>query len=149
MYTLGRAPQTLIFSLISHYSVQKVRDFSGLFVTEETLHELSLTQSIVELAIEHAEREEAKVIRSLTLEIGALSGVIPDAVEFAFDVCSKGTLAEGARLEINYIEGRGRCQECSRETELDKLTYACPHCGSLALETLQGKEMSLIEMEID
>jgi hydrogenase nickel incorporation protein HypA/HybF len=113
------------------------------------LHELSLTQSIVELAIEHANREKAVAIRSITVEIGALSGVVADAMEFAFDVCSKGTLADGARFEILHISGRGRCMECREESELETLTHTCPLCGSLALETIQGQEMKFTEMEID
>jgi hydrogenase nickel incorporation protein HypA/HybF len=113
------------------------------------LHELSLTQSIVELAEEYAHREKAAAIRSITVEIGALSGVIADAVEFAFDVCSKGTLAEGAELIISHIPGRGRCLECQKETVLEAPAFICPHCDSLALETVQGQEMKFIEMEID
>lgn len=113
------------------------------------MHELSLTQSIVELAIEYARREQAAAIRSITVEIGDLSGVLADAVEFAFDVCSKGTMAEGASLEILHITGRGRCLECHEESELETLTYTCPQCGSLALETVQGQEMKFTEMEID
>lgn len=113
------------------------------------MHELSLTQNIVDLAVEHAEREDAKKILSITLEIGALSGVIAEAVEFAFDVCSKGTLAEGAALHIHRIAGKGRCLDCHKETELTTLTHICRHCGSLALETLQGQEMKFTELEID
>ncbi len=113
------------------------------------MHELSLTQSIVELAIEHANREKAVAIHSITVEIGALSGVVADAMEFAFDVCSKGTMADGARFEIHRIPGRGRCLECREESELDTITHTCPLCGSLALETVQGQEMKFTEMEID
>jgi hydrogenase nickel incorporation protein HypA/HybF len=116
---------------------------------QTTLHELSLTQSIVEIAIEHAQRENAVAIRSVTVEIGGLSGVIADAVEFAFDVCSKGTMAEGAKLEIRHTPGRGRCLECHKESGLETLTHTCPLCGSLALETVQGQEMKFTEMEID
>ena len=113
------------------------------------LHELSLTQNIVDLAVEHAGRENAKKILSITLEIGALSGVIAEAVEFAFEICSKGTLAEGAALHIRHIDGRGRCLDCHEESELETLTHVCHHCGSLALETLQGQEMRFTELEID
>ena len=113
------------------------------------MHELSLTQSIVELAIEHANREKAVAIRSITVEIGALSGVVADAMEFAFDVCSKGTMADGARFEIRHIPGRGRCMECREESVLDTLTHICPLCGNLALETIEGQEMKFTEMEID
>lgn len=113
------------------------------------MHELSLTQSIVELAVEYARREQAAVIRSVTVEIGALSGVMADAVAFAFDVCSQGTLAQGATLEIRHLPGRGRCLACHAETDMEILSHVCPACGSLALETLQGQEMRFIEMEID
>lgn len=113
------------------------------------MHELGLTQSIVDLAIEHAEREDAATILGITIEIGALSGVIAEAVEFAFDVCSKGTPAESARLEIKHIPGRGRCLDCHAEPEIATLTHICPSCGSLALEILQGQEMKFIEMEVD
>lgn len=113
------------------------------------MHELSLTQNIVDLAIEHAGREDAKKILSITLEIGALSGVVAESVEFAFDICSKGTLAEGADLEIRRIIGKGRCLDCHKEAEIKTLTHVCPHCGSLALETVQGQEMKFTAMEID
>ena len=113
------------------------------------MHELGLTQNIVDLAIEHATREDAAKILSITLEIGALSGVVAEAVAFAFDVCSKNTLAEGAVLEIRHIPGLGRCLDCRKEAELMTLTHLCPHCGSLALETVQGQEMKFTEMEID
>lgn len=113
------------------------------------MHELSLTQSIVELAVEHAHRAQAVTIRSITVEIGALSGVVADAVEFAFDVCSKGTMAEGARLEIRHISARGQCLACRELAELENLTHICPHCGSLALQILQGQELKFTEMEID
>ncbi len=65
------------------------------------MHELSLTQNLVATAEEFARRENAAVIISLTLQIGALSGVVPEAVEFAFDVCSKGTHSQTQPTEIN------------------------------------------------
>ncbi len=113
------------------------------------MHELSLTQSLVDLAIGYADRENAAAIRSVTVEIGALSGVMADAVEFAFDVCSKGTLAEGARLDIRHTPGIGRCQACGEQVEIEALSYVCPACDCLALEILQGREMRFLEMEID
>ena len=113
------------------------------------MHELSLTQNIVELAIEHAKREHAAKILSITVEIGALSGVVCEAVDFAFDVCTKGTMAEEAHLIIRQIHGRGYCIACQIETELTEPIHTCPHCGSLALDTIQGKEMKFTEMEIE
>lgn len=113
------------------------------------MHELSLTQNLVEIATEHARRAGASAITAVTLEIGALSGVIPEAVEFAFEACSKGTMAEGAVLEIVTVEGLGHCRDCDREWPMTALTDPCPQCGAFALDVLQGQEMTLIEMEIE
>lgn len=113
------------------------------------MHELSLTQNLIEIAEEHARRENATVITSLTMEIGALSGVIPDAIEFAFDICTKDTLAEGASLEIRHIPALGLCQQCGKECEMETLLDGCSACGSYALDIIKGQEMALIEMEID
>ena len=140
----------LLFERAFHYINQHGSAFPDCMTFgHDPLHELSLTQNIVDLAIEYAAREKAVKVLSITLEIGALSGVVAEAVEFAFDVCSKGTLAEGANLEIRHINGRGRCLDCQTETEIETLTHLCPHCGSLALETVQGQEMKFTEMEID
>ena len=113
------------------------------------MHELGLTQNLIEIALEHAEREGARTISSLVLEIGTLSGVIPEAVEFAFEACSQGTIAAGATLEIRHVPGIGHCPECGEQTQLESLTDCCSHCGGYGLEILQGQEMALIEMEID
>jgi hydrogenase nickel incorporation protein HypA/HybF len=113
------------------------------------LHELGLTYNLIEIAEAHARREGATAIRSLRLKIGSLSGVFPEAIKFAFDVCSKGTLAQGATLEILLIQALGRCQQCAAESSMESLADACPLCGSFALEILQGQEMALTEMEID
>jgi hydrogenase nickel incorporation protein HypA/HybF len=113
------------------------------------MHELSLTQSLISVAEEHARQAGATAIHSITLEVGALSGAIPEALEFAFDVCSKGSLAEGATLRIRRIAGRGRCAACAAATEIDQLTAVCPACGALAFELVAGLELRVLELEID
>ena len=113
------------------------------------MHELSLTRHLVEISEAHARRENSCEITSITVEIGALSGVIPEAMEFAFDVCTQGTLAQGAKLIIRRIPGRVRCLECGVESNLETLTLTCSSCGSFALETIQGKEMRLVELEVN
>lgn len=113
------------------------------------MHELSLTQNLIEIAEEHARREGAKTITCINVEIGALSGVIPEAVEFAFDACTRGTLADGAVLEILMVPALGRCQECQSETEMENLTDGCAECGSFVLDIISGQEMALIELEIE
>lgn len=113
------------------------------------MHELGITRSIVEIAERTAASQGAKRVLSVTVEIGALSGVLPDAVEFCFEACTRGTLLEGSALVIAAIPGRGRCRDCGGETDIDAFTFACPACGALGLERLQGDELRLTEVEID
>jgi hydrogenase nickel incorporation protein HypA/HybF len=113
------------------------------------MHELSLTESLVAIAEEHARRAGATVIREVVLEVGALSGAIPEALEFAFDVCSKGTLAEGATLTIRRVPGSGSCADCAAQSPCDALTAVCPRCGALAFAIDRGTELRVLELEID
>lgn len=113
------------------------------------MHELSLTQSLVEIAEEHARRAGATVIRGITLAVGELSGAIPEALEFAFEVCSKGTLAEGAALTIQHVPGHGHCAACAAEAECHELTAVCPVCGALTFDLDAGRELRVVELEID
>jgi len=113
------------------------------------VHEVGITQSILEIAVDNAHQAGAKKITSLTIEIGGLSGVVADAVEFCFEAVSRGTMAEGATLNIIRIPGKGRCLDCGNETELDNYTFSCAHCESYQLERIQGEELRLTEVEID
>lgn len=113
------------------------------------MHELGITRSIIEIAERSARREGARKVLSITVTIGDLAGVVPDAVEFAFEACSRDTLLDGAELIIEKIAGRARCDECGGETAVDRYSFLCPACNAPALERLQGEELQIKEMEID
>lgn len=110
------------------------------------MHELSITQSIIDLCLQHA---GGRRVRFVAVEIGRLSSVVPEAIEFCFEACSRGTLLEGARLAITRIPGRGLCQECGTETELNELFASCSRCGSWRLKVTAGEEMRVTEIEIE
>lgn len=109
------------------------------------MHELGITQNIVSIAVEHA--RGAKVQR-VSLEIGKLSAVMPEAIRFCFDVCSQGTLVEGAELEIIEIPGLARCRQCGTEVPLD-IPFGVCTCGSTDLQILQGEELKIKELETE
>jgi hydrogenase nickel incorporation protein HypA/HybF len=113
------------------------------------LHELGITQSIVEIAERTAHQQQAEKILSVTVEVGSLSGVVPEALEFCFEACTNGTLLEGATLLIEKIPARARCRSCACEFPLDELLACCPECDSAAGELLSGEELRIKEMEID
>ncbi|MEH2165097.1 MAG: hydrogenase maturation nickel metallochaperone HypA [Nostoc sp.] len=109
------------------------------------MHEFGITQNIVAIVTEHA--KGAKVQRVL-LEIGKLSAIMPDAIRFCFDICTQGTLLEGAILEILEIPGLGRCRQCGAEIALDKPFGIC-NCGSVQLDLLTGEQLKIKEIEIE
>lgn len=108
------------------------------------MHELSITQSIVEMVGERA--GDVRVHR-LTLVIGRFSGVMPDALRFCFDVCTEGTVLEGAILEIIEPPGRGKCPDCGREQEIASLFDMCV-CGATGFDCIAGDELRIKEMEM-
>jgi hydrogenase nickel incorporation protein HypA/HybF len=108
------------------------------------MHELAVTESVVSGVCEHV--NGAKVTR-VVLHIGKLSGVVPDAVRFCFEVCAAGTTLEGAALEIIELPGRARCRDCEAQVELQDLIALCA-CGSANLEILSGNELRIKEVEV-
>lgn len=113
------------------------------------MHELGITQSIVDIATRTAREQKAEKILSVTVEIGDLSGVVADAVEFCYEACVQGTLLENSRLIINRIAGTGRCDDCGADASIDNMTFACPACGSYALQRTGGEELNIKEVEIE
>lgn len=108
------------------------------------MHELGITQQIVETVLDRA--GGARVTR-VVIEIGKLSAVLPDAVRFCFEVCCEGTLLAGAALDILEPAGRARCRACAAEVALDQPFGHCA-CGSSDLDWLSGMELSIREMEV-
>ncbi|HWI40798.1 MAG TPA: hydrogenase maturation nickel metallochaperone HypA [Verrucomicrobiae bacterium] len=109
------------------------------------MHEMSITQSVVEICENHA---QGRRVMAVTLEIGELSGVVPEAVEFCFEACSRGTLLEGASLSILRVPGRGRCG-CGTVFAMRAWYDACTSCGGSAVELLSGEELRVKELEVD
>jgi hydrogenase nickel incorporation protein HypA/HybF len=109
------------------------------------MHEMSITQGIIELCLDHA---NGRPVLSLDVEIGELSSAVPEAIEFCFEACSRDTLLEGARLNIIKVPGAGYCQECHRETVLLELYASCQHCGSNRVSIVAGEELRVREIEV-
>ena len=108
------------------------------------MHELAITESIVESVADHV--RGTKVLR-VVLVIGKLSGVVPDAVRACFDICAEGTVMEGAQLEIEETPGRARCRDCAQQVELIDTIALCP-CGSANLAMLSGQELKIRSVEV-
>ena len=113
------------------------------------MHELAITEQIADIAIKHGEKNSAEKITDLYLVIGELSSVIDDSVQFYWDLITKDTICEGAKLHFKRIPARFQCLDCQVEYELvnGDLT-PCPNCNSSRMEILQGKEFHLDSINI-
>ena len=110
------------------------------------MHELSITQSVVEICEQNA---GGRRVLAVTLELGALSGCVPDAVEFCFEACTRGTLLEGAKLIIERVEPKGACRNCKAEFPVSAYYDSCPSCGGFTVELLRGEELRVKELEVE
>lgn len=113
------------------------------------MHELSIMEETLNLAIVSARAQSAQRIHHLSLRIGLLSGVVPEALRFAFDVVTQGTIAEGATLEIEEVSILCHCTVCNQPfSPPDHYIYECPSCHQLSHTLLQGRELQLTSMEV-
>lgn len=113
------------------------------------MHEMSIAMSIVELAVGTAQAQGARAITGIELEVGALAGVLPEALEFCFAAAARDTLAQGAELSIRCVPARGRCPECGNEAELSYFACPCPRCGAMMVNLSQGRELRLCAITIE
>jgi hydrogenase nickel incorporation protein HypA/HybF len=108
------------------------------------MHELAITQSIVEMIVE---RTDGASVTAVHLRIGRVSGVVPDALRFCFDLVADGTPVQGARLEIDEPPGRARRRACGATFSVDDLVVLCA-CGSADVEVLGGDELLVSAVEL-
>ena len=113
------------------------------------MHELPITEQIIAIAIDHAQRAKALRIARINVVIGDLSSFADESIQFYFDFLSKGTIAEGAKMQIRRVEARVRCRECQTEFAPDGIDWRCTHCGSLGGDVLSGREMLIDSIEVD
>jgi hydrogenase nickel incorporation protein HypA/HybF len=108
------------------------------------VHELAIAESVVEAV---TERLPGATITRVHLEIGALSGVVPDSIRFCFDLATEGTGLAGARLEITEPPARCRCRDCGAEFEPGMPIVLCP-CGSADVAVLAGEDLKIVSVQV-
>lgn len=124
------------------------------------MHEFSVMQSVVEAIIGVARERGATRVLSARLRVGELTFLNPDQLRFAFEVLTKGTIAEGAELIIETVRAKLRCRSCGYEGEasyegeevhipLAPLLLKCPRCGSMDVELTSGRECTLASVRVE
>ena len=113
------------------------------------MHELAITENILEITLRHANNAQAKRVTDLYLVIGELSTVVDDSVQFYWDIISENTIASGSRLHFKRVPTELECLNCGNRYEPGKEDFACPNCRSEQIKVVAGEEFYLDSLEAE
>jgi hydrogenase nickel incorporation protein HypA/HybF len=113
------------------------------------MHELSVTESLINIAVKHAQQANASRVTDIYVVIGALSSIVDDSIQFYWDLISAGTVCEGAQLHFQRVPARLKCLDCHNVCTLAKEMTPCPACGSAHIHVESGEEFWLDSIEIE
>ncbi len=108
------------------------------------MHELSITQSVVDAV---CERAAGRSVRRVRVEVGKLTAVVAESMQFCFELVTEGTVLQGASLDIDQPQGCAHCRTCGTDFALRDLVLLCP-CGSADVEVTAGRELRIVSMEV-
>jgi hydrogenase nickel incorporation protein HypA/HybF len=113
------------------------------------VHELSVTESILNTALRYAVKEKALKVTDINLVVGDLSSIIDESVQFYWDILSKETICEKARLHFRHIPASIQCLNCDHKFILQHELIPCPQCSSMNIQILGGDEFKMDSIEIE
>lgn len=112
------------------------------------MHELSICEYLIDMLEDERRRRGFHEVTRLRLEVGMLSCLDPEALRFAFEICTRETFLDGADLEIDRPPGTARCPDCGTEVSVSSHLDPCPTCGGTRLDATGGDQLRLIEMAV-
>jgi hydrogenase nickel incorporation protein HypA/HybF len=113
------------------------------------MHELSVTESILDISLSHAQKANAKKVTQINLVIGRLSSIIDDSIQFYWELVSEGTLCAGSTLHFTRIPAVLHCTSCSTDFEINEVLSPCPHCGGYQTTIKSGEEFYIDSIEVE
>ena len=112
------------------------------------MHELSVTESVLEIASRHAQQAQAARVTDIYLVIGRLSSIVDDSIEFYWNIITKNTICEDAKLHFKRLPAELICLDCDFTYQLTDELTPCPNCSSARVRVLSGDEFQLESIEI-
>lgn len=113
------------------------------------MHELAVTESILNIATRHATQADAVHVTDVHLVIGQMSSIVDDSVQFYWDMISEGTICEGAQLHFERNPARLKCLDCENTYTLTGELTDCPNCHSAHIKVVSGEEFYVESIEIE
>lgn len=113
------------------------------------MHELPVTQSLLKIALEHAEKAGAKQVTALNIVIGELSSMVDDSIQFYWEVIAKDTIAEKAVLNFRRIPAELQCMTCFEKYHPTDKELVCPQCGGVGAKIIAGEEFFLEVIDVE
>lgn len=113
------------------------------------MHEFSIAMNIVDIASDYARKESASVVKEIEIEVGDMSGVVMDALEFCLEAAVKDSVLEGAERNIIRIPGKARCTSCSHVFGIHDFYTVCPRCNTPAPEIIAGSELRVKSLLVE
>lgn len=113
------------------------------------MHELGLTQDILDVVLSCAQENEAKKVTGISLKIGEITSIDEECMRFYFEVISRDTIASGATVSIEKIPARGRCPQCNSVHHFSSQDFLCPECEIYCLDLTEGQDVSVESIEVD
>lgn len=112
------------------------------------MHELAVTESILNIASDHARRANAERVIQINLLLGRLSSIVDDSVQFYWDMLAEGTICQGAKLNFDRVPARLTCLDCGKPYNVADDLIPCPNCGSSRVKVLSGDEFRVESIEV-
>jgi hydrogenase nickel incorporation protein HypA/HybF len=113
------------------------------------MHELAVTQSVLEISLRHATIAKAKRITHLYLVIGQFASIIDDSVQFYWDIITKDTIAANSQLHFKRMPATMACLDCNHQFQPAKDSLSCPSCNSDHIKVVSGDEFYLEAIDIE
>jgi len=113
------------------------------------MHEMSIAMNIVSIACKEAEKDGASSVSNIELDVGKLSGVMIDSLNFCYESACKGTMAENSTLSINELPALATCKKCQHAFEIESFMALCPICESYEIDINQGRELKLKALRVN
>ncbi|UCH51992.1 MAG: hydrogenase maturation nickel metallochaperone HypA [Chloroflexota bacterium] len=113
------------------------------------MHELGVTENIVNIALTKAGEAQANKVIRINLVVGELSGFVPDCIQFYFDSLSKDTITQGAILHFELVPTQLCCRNCSTIFQPKDTLWSCPKCQGQSIEIFKGRELYIESMEVE